>query len=109
MIPVVDLTRVIGWIKTAGADAFKWLIFRAFIISVITILLPIAIYNGWLLIQKQIFSFISSHTGSDSFAAVSFQIAGVGAWLANCLQFPACLSVVMSGAAVKFVLSFFKG
>lgn len=110
MIPVVDLTRIIGWLKTAAADAVKWLAFRGLMIALITTLLPIAIYSGWVLIQEQIFNFVNGQM-SDSvsaFESVSFQLVGLGAWLANCLQFPACLSVVMSGAAIKFVLGFFK-
>ena len=109
MIPVIDLTRIIGWVKTAAADALKWVAFRALMIALIGTLLPIAIYSGWLLIQEQVFTFISSHLSSgSSIQSFSFQIVGLGAWLAICLKFPACLSVMMSGAAIKFVLSFFK-
>lgn len=99
MIPVVDLTRIIGWIKTAGADAFKWLIFRAFIINCAHIFDITVTFNFKAnFIKSCRLQSIRFPLRTIDFAFVSFPIVGVGAWLANCLQFPACLSVVMSGA-----------
>ncbi len=54
MIPVVDLTRIIEWVKNAGADLIKWLAFRALLLAVVSTLVPLAIYSGWLLINEKI-------------------------------------------------------
>lgn len=109
MIPVIDISRVIGWGKTAAADVIKWIALKALLIALITTVLPLSIYAGWMLIQSQVMIYVNDNMSTaGGFESVTFQLVGLGAWLATCLQFPACLSVVMSGSAVKFVLGFFK-
>ena len=107
-IPVVDITRIIEWIKNAGADLVKWLAFRAFLLAIVSTVVPIAIYSGWLLIQEKLVTYTQSQmTSGDMWSGTMVELTGLGAWLADKLQFQACFSVLATAVAFKFVLGFF--
>ena len=106
MIPVFDVSRVIGWIKTAAAETIKFIALKALLVALIFTLLPIAIYNGWLFLQEKILAFLSSSSGSWEGTIVTF--TGLGGWIAEQLRFTECFSVLVSGLTFRFIYSFFK-
>ena len=107
MIPVFDISRAIGWFKTAAADVIKFLALKALLVAIIFTLVPIALYKGWLLIQEKLFAFITTNMGNDwSGTIVSF--TGIGGWLADQLRFQECFAVLVSALSVRFILGFFR-
>jgi hypothetical protein len=108
-IPVVDLGRFIEWIKNAAVDVFKWLIMRAFVISVVMTLVPMAIYLGWSKIAQYIFEAASDQAGTGGIwdgAIITY--TGLGAWLATAFKLPECMSLLLGAMSVRFVLSFIR-
>lgn len=106
MIPVIDVTRIIGWVKNAGADLVKWLALRALLISLCVTLIPVAIYKGYLLILEQIFSLTNTNLSGFENSVVTF--TELGAFLADALQIPACVSLLISAYSARFILSFIR-
>lgn len=111
MIPVVDVTRIIGWVKTAGADVVKFLALRSLILGVVTILVPWAIVKGWVLILEQVTAFATNQFASSSgdlWSGNLIQLTGLGAWLATQLKFVECFSVMATAMSYTFILSFIR-
>jgi len=105
LIPVVDVTRVVEWIKNAAADAIKWAALRLLIISVVTILVPLAIYQGWLLISEQIFNFMSGQSGASMWGGAMVEITGLGGWIGARLKLVQCFQVLATFLSLKFALN----
>ncbi len=107
MIPVFDISRIVGWIKTATADVIKFIALKALLVALIFTLVPIALYKGWLLIQEKLFAFISSNMG-DAWTGTIVSFTGIGGWLADQLRFQECFAVLVSALSFRFVLGFFR-
>lgn len=105
LIPVVDLTRIIGWIKTAAADVIKWAALRLLIISVVTVLVPLAIYQGWLLISEQVMNFVMTKDGLSMWNGAFVEITGLAGWLGSCLKLVQCFQVLSTFLTLKFALN----
>lgn len=108
MIPVVDLTRIIEWVKNAGADIIKWLALRALILGAVTTLVPLAIYAGWKLIQEQIVTYAQTQMTGDVWTGTIVELTGLAAWLGSKLQFQACFTILATAMSFRFILGFFK-
>jgi hypothetical protein len=106
MIPVIDVSRIIGWGKTALADTIKWIALRTLLISLCVTLIPIAIYKGYLLILEQVFSLTNTNLSGFENSVVTF--TELGAFLADALQIPACVSLLISAYSARFILSFIR-
>jgi hypothetical protein len=108
-LPVFDVSRVIGWIKTAAADVAKFVALRLLLISIVTVLVPWAIYKAWLFIQEQMIDFMMSQTGSGGFwSGQVVEITGLGGWVATCLRFGECFTVLATAASFCFLLRIIK-
>ncbi|MCG8642292.1 MAG: hypothetical protein MI862_21380 [Desulfobacterales bacterium] len=108
MIPVVDLTRIVEWVKNVGADIIKWIALRTLLLAIVTTLVPMAIYHGWLLIQEQLFTFLQGQMSGDLWSGTIIQLTGIGAWLAEQLKFQESFMVLASALSFRFVLGFFR-
>jgi len=107
-IPVVDLTRIIEWVKNAAVDVIKWAAFRLLIIGVIGTLVPLAIYKGWSIISEQILNVVSAQAGAAGLTGTVVQLTGFGAWIGERLQLVQCFQVLSTFLALKFSLGFIK-
>lgn len=109
MIPVIDLTRVLEWGFNAVIWFIKWAAIRAFTISAIIIVVPVAMYNAYFFILEKLFAYMNTLDTSDSvWSGTVIQFTGMAAWLADKLKFQQCLSVIISVLLIKFALSFIK-
>ena len=107
MIPVFDVSRAIGWIKTAAAETIKFIALKALLVALIFTLLPIAMYKGWLFLQEKILTYLSS-TAPGSWEGAIVTFTGLGGWIAEQLRFTECFSVLVSALTFRFIYSFFK-
>lgn len=108
LIPVVDLTRVVGWIKNAAVDVIKWAALRVLLIGLVTTLVPLAIYKGWALISEQILLSVSDSVGAAGWSGTMVELSGLGAWIGVRLQLVQCFQVLATFLSLKFVLGFIK-
>jgi len=109
-MPVFDLSRILEWVKNVAADLIKWLAFRAFMLSLVLVALPIAIYNAWLMIQEELGAWLMNNVffDGDMFDGVVLTFDGFAAWLGGQLMLPECLSILMAGLMVRFTLGMLK-
>lgn len=107
-IPVVDLTRIIEWVKNAGADVVKWLALRALILGAVTTLVPLAIYSGWMIIQEKLIAYTQTQMTGSFWSGTMVELTGLAAWIGTRLQFQACFTILATALSFRFVLGFFK-
>lgn len=107
MIPVFDVSRAVGWLKTAAADTIKFIALKALLVALVFTVLPIALYKGWLLVQEKLFAYLSANMG-DTWTGTMVPLTGLGAWIADNLRFQECFMVLASALSVRFILGFFR-
>jgi hypothetical protein len=108
-LPVFDVSRVIGWVKTAAADVAKFMALRLLLIGLVSVLVPWAIYKAFLLISEQIINLMVSQAGSDGmWSGTMIQLTGLGAWLATHLRFMECFTVLATAASFAFLMRLIK-
>ena len=86
MIPVFDVSRVIGWVKTIALAIFIFTATKMLMIAIVFTLVPIAIYKGWLMIHEKLFAYITNNMG-DVWNGTLVELTGLAGWLADNLRF----------------------
>ncbi len=108
MIPVFDLSRVVGWVKTVLLVAFLWAAFKALVIAAITILVPFAIYKSFTLVAEKTVEFGNSLTTGTAWEGTYVELVGLAGWMGERLQLQACFQILASFIMIRYALSFFK-
>ena len=106
VVPVIDVGRFIKWGKEAVVGTFKWLLIRAFVMSLMAFVVPLAIYKGWQLVQSKIFDFMMNNLDSSQgqFDGAVLELTGLTAWLSEQLRFAESFSLYMSALLISFTL-----
>lgn len=107
MLPVFDVSRIIGIIKSIVWDIAKFAATKVLLIAICVTILPISIYYGWCTIMENVLSNVTTQT-TGMYSGTTIEITGFGAWLGYHLQIGQCLSIFISALSLKFVLSFFR-
>ena len=108
-IPVFDVGRIAEWILKVAKWTFLWFAVRAFFLSLFVTVIPMVIYSAWNKIQGYISGAIDGLVPtSGMWQGVMIQYSGMAAWMADRLLLPACISVLLAGLGVRFVLSFIR-
>ena len=108
LIPTFDLSRIVGWIKSALADALKWAALRMLLIGLVGTLVPLAIYQGWLLISEQLLTWANANMMGESWSGTTVQLTGLGAWIGIRLKVVECFQVLTTFLVMRFTLGFFR-
>jgi hypothetical protein len=108
LIPVVDLTRIVEWVKNAAVDLIKWAALRVLLIGLISTLVPLAIYAAWLMISEQILAFVTTQTSAEGWSGAVVEFTGIAAWIGTRLQLVQCFQVLATFLSLKFALGFVK-
>lgn len=107
MVPVFDLSRLIGLAKTILLAITIWAAFKAFMIVTITVLVPWAIYKAYTLVAEKTMAFVGGYLISDAYQGTFVQLTGLGGWIAERLQFQECFQILTTFVVMRFVLGFF--
>ena len=108
MVPVVDLTRIVEWVKNAAVDIIKWAALRALLIGLVGTLVPLAIYHGWGLIHEQIMTFVMDQVDGDFWTGSTVELNGIAAWIGTRLKLMESFQVLSTGLMYKFIFGFIK-
>jgi hypothetical protein len=84
----------------------KWLAWKALIITLITITLPIVLKNLVTWLFDTLMSFAVSHVSTDGLSAAAFDFSGFSGYLAFHLMIPESIAVILTALAIRFVLNF---
>ena len=109
VIPVIDVGRFISMAIKAGAWLAKWLLIRAFALSIFITVVPTVLYYGWTKIAAYVMQAVSAIAGVDgvwSGSVIAF--TGLAGWIATSLKMPECASILLSCYATRFALSFIR-
>lgn len=109
MIPTFDLSRILEWGATTLKDVAKWALMRAFVLSVMFTVVPVAMYYGWIFILEKSLAFFSSEMGSDGvFSGSMVSLGGLGGWIGIKLKVVESFNILASSASFMFVMRMIK-
>ncbi len=94
--------------KILAGDVIKYLATRALLLTLVTVILPIVLYNVFSTIVTETMEYAVANMQGGSITGAAIQITGIGAWMAQKLLIPQCLSIFLSALSVKWVLSFLR-
>jgi hypothetical protein len=110
-IPIVG--GLIAWLGGAIAQKFavetlKWLAWKALLLGLLTIVLPIVLMNVFDMILEKVMAAanakIAEVTAQGLPAPISVQLTGLGGWFASCLKVPQCFALIMGTATYRVAL-----
>ena len=107
MLPVFDFSRVIGFVKSVILAIIIWTAFKALAITLVTVLVPWAIYKCYTMIGEKLMAFVSQFLAGSEFESTFVQLTGFAAWIAERLQFQACFQIMATFVVMRFVIGFF--
>lgn len=98
---------VLLWIGQAlasfiGSSAIRFLAWKTLIIALLTTVLPIVLNKIIYAFIERAINYCNQSVGSVS--AVTVNIVGMGGYLANQLNLPECVSIVLGFVAARFTL-----
>lgn len=93
-----------------GESVVRWLAFKALMIVLFTIILPLILVKAWFLIQTYILGFLMSNLDTEQVFTGNhvLQLTGVSAYIATVMNLPHCITVLIGGAINAFVIGFIK-
>jgi len=101
------LTGIAGFFaRIFTVEALKFLAWRAFILFIVFICLPIVLYNVGVDLIFSLIAAAMDYTGSLGMSDLTIQITGIAGYIADKINLPQCFSVYMSAIATRFVMGF---
>lgn len=109
-IPIVAaaLWSTIGSVvaKFLGDGLLRWLAWKVFIITLITVTLPIVLKNLITWLFDTVMSVAVSHISTDGLTNAAFEFTGFSGYLAYHLMIPESIAVILTGLTIRLVLNF---
>ena len=101
------IAKVVGGIaKTVSVETMKWLAFRAFMLFILYVALPILLYNILVGLLLDFIQYAITYVSDQDFSAMTIQLTGMGGWIAQQIQLPQAFSIFMSFLSIKFITRF---
>tara|TARA_B100000614_G_scaffold258195_1_gene279833 strand:+ start:956 stop:1288 length:333 start_codon:yes stop_codon:yes gene_type:complete len=107
MIPVFDVSRLIGFAKNILFAIFLWTAFKALLITLVTVLVPWAIYKCYTMVGEKFMAFVGTFLADSAYEGTFVQLTGMGAWIAERLQLQTCFQILATFVVMRFVIGFF--
>jgi len=109
-IPIVAgaLWSTIGAVvaKFLGDTVLRWLAWKVFIITLLTVTLPIVLKNIITWLFDTLMSIAVSHVSTDGLTHAAFEFTGFSGYLAYHLMIPESIAVILTGLSIRLVLNF---
>jgi len=106
-LPIVGgLIAVVGAgiAKALAIETIKMVAIQAILYTLFTLILPVVLYNVFTRIMQEMMELASDEVAAGGMEAVVLQLTGMGGWLAENLQMPAAMALIMSAVGLSFVL-----
>jgi hypothetical protein len=108
---IMALGAILAPIVTAigrilSIELLKWVAFRALMIFLIFVALPVVLYNTF---TDLIFDFMEialDYLTSQGISSYTLQITGIGAYIASKIQLVQAVSLYMSFVSIRFLMRF---
>lgn len=109
-IPIVAaaLWSTIGSVvaKFFGDFVLRWLAWKVFIITLLTITLPIVLKNLITWLFETTLSIAASNISTNGLTHAVFEFTGFSGYLAYHLMIPESIAVILTGLSIRLVLNF---
>ena len=95
-----------SWLTT---ETVKWLAFRALMITLFMVVLPLALMKGFYYILDAYLTYVEQNLPDQSqldFSSYALQLSGLSAWFAVHLRIPEAASIVAGAVSLRWVLNF---
>ena len=97
---------VAQFVKVFSVETAKFLAWRAFILFIVFIIMPILLYNIAVDLIFDLMSYAIESINGNSIEPVTISITGMGGWMADRMQIPECISIIMTAISVRFTMNF---
>ncbi len=99
---------ITGLLRILGVETAKTFFIRALILSALTVILPVILYNVVTRIIQEMVNIATSYINTISAPTWTLDFVGLGAWLLECLRLQECISMLLSAVAISFTLKMIK-
>lgn len=89
-----------------GGSVLRWLAWKAAILFVTTVIIPIVVNNIMYKIIEKSMGLVSGQMQNLNLPSSALAFVGIGAWLAVTLKVPEAISVVMGAVSYRVGLQF---
>ena len=93
----------------ATTETIKWLAFRALMVFLFMVVLPLAIMKGFYYILDAYMSYVETvlpSSGTYDFSSHVLSLTGLSAWFVEQLHLPEAFSIVTGAVSLRWVLNF---
>lgn len=108
-LPLVGgiIAAIVGFVaKVLSLEFAKLVIMRALWIGIITITLPVVLYNVYSKIVQEVMNYANAQVSASGLTSTVWDFTSLGAWLALNLQLTAILSIITTAVLVRYILHF---
>lgn len=98
-----------GVLKFLTVEGAKAILIRALLLTAMTLVLPVVLYNVFSLIVSETLEYASSYVGASGLTGVVIQLTGVAAWMGDHLKVVEAVSFLLSCSLCRFVISMVRG
>jgi len=107
-MPVGILASIASWLGTMlASEAARFLALKIFLTTVLVLVLPVVLNNFLIEILQAIMDKANS-LSSSGVNSHMMQLTGISAYLADCLQIPLMVSILLGAVSVKFTLKLIR-
>lgn len=93
-----------GFAQLFTIEAAKWVAQKAFTIFIVCVVLPIVLYNVFAGLMFDIIKWGIEYIGAQPIEPVTIQLTGIAGWIAQVIDLPSMLSMVLTAVCVRFVM-----
>ncbi|WP_035240945.1 hypothetical protein [Desulfobacter vibrioformis] len=105
-MPVFDLSRIIGLIKSILITIFVWKAFKALMLGLTTVLVPWALYKSFNTVGEKVLEFVNVYFDGSAYQSTVVEFTDLAAWIAQRLQLQTCFQILSTFIVMRFVLGF---
>jgi hypothetical protein len=107
LVSVVISTITGVFARFLTVETLKFIAWRAFILSIVVIVLPASLYLLAVKILTEIMDVVIAQTDSFSVSA-PLQFSGLGAWMAVKMKLPEAMAIFSECLGLRWAFSFFR-
>jgi len=97
------VTGIIGLISSIG---LAWLAFKAFVLGIVYVGIPLLVYNFAVKFITDFIQFGMNYVEQSEVDSFVIELTGMGGWMAQQIQLPTAFSIFMGFLSIRFVTRF---
>lgn len=104
------IAAVVASVTRFFADKITYfLVIKLMVYSLFLIYLPKILKSVVVWMFQGMFCILNSVMGQVEMDSFAIQLSGIGAYLGNCFQVPACMGVILTAISIRMFLNFVPG